>query len=162
MADLLGDGNIKATFVAGDGAIANISGPTAAELNGGVDLQTVITKEGLDISPEQAAVDNTALSSRAETEDAGTVKYTINLTYKRQQATVDDIGWTTLVPGTLGYLAVRRNMAHETAWAAGQEVEVYPVRCGTRNRQAPRLNEPQTVQQRMFNHTEADSDAVVA
>lgn len=162
MADLLGDGNVKVTFVAGDGAIASISAPTAAVLNAGIDLQTVITKEGLEINPEQSPVDNTSLASRAETEDGGTVKHEVTLTYKRQQASVDDIGWTTLVPGTLGYLAVRRNLAHETAWAAGQEVEVYPVRCGTRNRQAPRLNEPQTVQQRMWVHTEADDDAVVA
>jgi len=159
MADLLGDGNVKVTFVL---AVANVSLPTATELNGGTDLQTVITKEGLDIKPDQASVDNTALASTSETEDAGTTKYEITLTWKRQQATVDDIGYTTLVPGTLGYLCVRRNKAHDSSWAADDEAEVYPVRCGARMRQAPKLNEPQTVDQKLFNHTQADTEATVA
>lgn len=159
MADLLGDGNVKCTFVL---AVANIAAPTAAELNGGVDLQTVITKEGLDIKPDQSPVDNTALSSRAETEDAGTTKYEITLTWKKQQAEADDIAYTTLVPGTLGYLAVRRDRAHETAWAADDPAEIYPVRCGVYGRQPPKLNEPQVVEQKMFNHTAPDTEAVVA
>lgn len=158
-ADLLGDGNVKATFAL---SVASISAPTAAELNAGTDLQTVITKEGLDISPEQAAVDNTALSSTAETEDAGTVKHEITLTYKRKQNSGDDIGFNTLVPGTLGYLAVRRNLAHGTSWATGQEVEVYPVRVGTYMRQPPKLNEPQTIEQKLFVHEAADDTATVA
>lgn len=161
-ADLLGDGNVKVTFVAGDGTIPSISAPVAATLNAGQDLQTVITKEGLDISPEQSPVENTSLASTAETEDAGTVKHGVNVTYKRKAASVDDIGWNTLVPGTLGYLAVRRNLPHATAWAAGQEAEIYPVRCGTRKRQPPKLNEAQQVQQQMFVHTQADDNATVA
>lgn len=159
MSDLLGDGNVKATFVL---AVANISLPTATELNGGVDLQEVLTKEGLDIKPDQSSVDNTSLASRAETEDAGTTKYTITLTWKKQQAEADDVAFTALTPGTLGYLAVRRDRAHETAWAADQPVEIYPVRCGAFGRQPPKLNEPQTIEQKMFNHTEPDTEATVA
>src|SRR3954467_3391545 len=105
-ADLLGDGNVKVTFCL---TIANISAPTAAELNAGVDLQEWITKDGLGISPEQASVDNTALASRDETEDAGTVKYGIELTVKRKEDEVNDTGWDTLTDRQLGYLAVRRN-----------------------------------------------------
>jgi hypothetical protein len=90
MADLLGDGNVKVTFVLN---IADISAPTEAELAAGVDLQTVITKDGLNISPEQASVDNTALASRDETEDAGTVRYSLELTVKRQEDDLDDVGW---------------------------------------------------------------------
>lgn len=161
-ADLLGDGNVKVTFVTGDGSVASISAPTAAELNGGTDLQEYITKEGLDLSLDQSAVDNTALASRDETEDAGTTKVEIELTYKRKQTSGDDVAYNTLAPGTLGYLAIRRNMAHETAWAAGQDAELYPVRCGTRRRMPPKLNEPQQVAQKMFNHTAGDHDAVVA
>ncbi|GAA2860133.1 hypothetical protein [Nonomuraea rubra] len=158
-ADLLGDGNVKVTFCL---TIANISAPTAAELNAGVDLQEFITKDGLGISPEQAAVDNTALASRDETEDAGTVKYSIELTVKRKEVAVEDIGWDTLVDRQLGYLVVRRNMAHETAYAAGQNVEVYPVRCGRPNMQPPELNAAQRFVSKLFNHTTADADALVA
>jgi hypothetical protein len=67
-ADLLGDGMVKVSMVL---TVANISAPTAAELNAGTDLQEYITKEGLEISAEQTPVDNTALASVAETEDAG-------------------------------------------------------------------------------------------
>jgi hypothetical protein len=158
-ADLLGDGNVKVTFVL---TIANISAPTAAELNAGVDLQEYITKDGLKIEPDQAAVDNTALASRDETEDAGTVKYGIELTCKRKQNAVDDVAWNTLTDGQLGYLAVRRTMAHETAWAAGQEVEVYPVRCGRPNRQPPELNAAQKFMSKLFNHSSSDANSLVA
>lgn len=158
-ADLLGDGNVKVTFVT---TLSSISAPTATQLNAGVDLQEFITKEGLNIKPDQASVDNTALASRSETEDAGTVKHEIALTYKRKEQAVDDIAFNTLVPRTLGWLAVRRNLANETAWAALQEAEIYPVRCGTYMRQPPKLNEPQVVEQKMFNHEAADTEAVVA
>lgn len=159
MADLLGDGNVKVTFVI---TVADPENPTAAELNAGVDLQTLITKDGLDIAPDQASVDNTALASRTETEDAGTVSYKITVTAKRQQASVDDVAWNTLVDGQLGYLAVRRNLPHETAWAATQNGENYPVRCGRPNMQPPALNTPQRFVSKLFNHSEAFPDVTVA
>lgn len=159
MADLLGDGNVKVTFCL---TIANIAAPTAGELNAGVDLQEFITKDGLAINPEQASVDNTSLASRDETEDAGTVSYSIELTCKRKQAPDPDVAWETLTDGQLGFLAVRRTLPHETAWAAGQEVEVYPVRCGRPNRMPPELNAAQRFVSKLFNHTTADANATVA
>ncbi|MFN2636910.1 MAG: hypothetical protein ABR585_07790 [Gemmatimonadaceae bacterium] len=158
-ADLLGDGNVAAVFCL---TIANVSAPTAAECNAGVPLQEYITKDGLGIAPEQAAVDNTALASRDETEDAGTVKYTLELTVKRKEVAIEDIGYNTLVDRQLGYLVVRRNLPHETAFAAGQSVEVYPVRCGRPNMQPPELNAAQKFMSKLFNHSTADTDAVVA
>lgn len=158
-ADLLGDGMVKVTFCL---TLTSVSAPSATELNAGVDLQERITREGLDISPEQSPVDNTSLASTKETEDAGTVKESIEVTYKRAQNSVDDTAWNTLVPGTLGYLAIRRTKPHGDAWAAGDEAEIYPVRCGHPRRQPPRLNEPQTVIQKLYNHTEGDSNATVA
>lgn len=159
MADLLGDGNVKVTFCL---TVADISNPTAAELNAGVDLQTVITKDGLNIAPEQAAVDNTALASRDETEDAGTVKYSLELTVKRQEDPDDDIGWNTLTDRQLGFLAVRRNRAHEEDWEADDPAEIYPVRCGRPNMQPPELNAAQRFVSKLFNHTAPDTAASVA
>lgn len=158
-ADLLGDGNVKVTWCL---TIANISAPTAAELNAGVDLQEYITKDGLKIEPDQSAVDNTALASRDETEDAGTVKYGIELTVKRKELAINDVGWNTLTDRQLGYLAVRRNLAHETAWAASQHAEIYPARCGRPNMQPPELNAAQKFVSKLFNHTSPDPDALVA
>lgn len=159
MADLLGDGNVKVTYVL---ALSSITAPTAAQLNAGVDLQTVLTKEGLDIAPEQTAVDNTNLSSTSETERAGTTKYTINLTIKRQTTSLADIGYNTLVEGQDGFLAVRRNLPHDTVWAASQLCEIYPVQCGVQKDQPPKLNEPQTFMSQLFNHTAPETRATVA
>jgi hypothetical protein len=159
MADLLGDGNVKVTYVI---TLSSITAPTAAQLNAGVDLQTVLTKEGLDISPEQTAVDNTNLSSTSETERAGTTKYTINLTVKRQTTSLADIGYNTLVEGQDGFLCIRRNLPHDTAWAAAQLAEVYPVQCGVQKDQPPKLNEPQTFMSQLFNHTAPETRAIVA
>lgn len=158
-ADLLGDGNVKVTFAL---IVANISAPTASEANAGVDLQEYITKEGLDIKPDQSGVDNTALASRSETEDAGTTKYAIELTVKRKQVSGEDVGYNTLVAGTLGYLIVRRDKAHETSYATSDRVECYPVRCGTQMDDPPKLNENQTFKIKLFNHTAPDTRALVA
>lgn len=159
MADLLGDGNVKVTYVI---TLSSITAPTAAQLNAGVDLQTVLTKEGLDIAPEQTAVDNTNLSSTSETERAGTTKYTINLTVKRQTVALADIGYNTLVEGQDGFLCIRRNLPHDTVWAAAQLCEVYPVQCGVQKDQPPKLNEPQTFMSQLFNHTAPETRATVA
>jgi hypothetical protein len=159
MADLLGDGNVKVTYVI---TLSSITAPTAAQLNAGVDLQTVLTKEGLDIAPEQTAVDNTNLSSTSETERAGTTKYTINLTVKRQTTSLADIGYNTLVEGQDGFLCIRRNLPHDTAWSATQLAEVYPVQCGVQKDQPPKLNEPQTFMSQLFNHTAPETRAIVA
>ncbi|MFC5744831.1 hypothetical protein [Actinomadura rugatobispora] len=158
-ADLLGDGNVAVIFAL---SVASISAPTASECNGGTALQEFITKEGLQIEAEQEAVDNTALASRSETEDAGTTKYQIELTVKRKEVPAEDVGYNTLVAGQLGYLIVRRDKAHETTFAADDRVEVYPVRCGTQRDQPPELNTPQTFMIKLFNHTAPDTRAVVA
>lgn len=159
MSDLLGDGNVKATFCL---TLSSVNNPPAAECNAGVDLQEVITKEGLDITPAQASVDNTSLASRDETEDAGTVSYSLELTVKIQEDEEDDVGTTTLVDRQRGFLVVRRNRPWEDDYEAGDDVEVYPVRCGRRRKQPPALNTPQTFMSKLFNYRTADSEAVVA
>ena len=159
MADLLGDGNIKLTVVS---TLSSKSSPTATQLNAGIDIQAYVTKDGLDIKVDQSAVDNTALASRAETEDAGTTKYDASLTYKKQDTTLGDVAFNALSPGDLIWLAIRRDRANETAWAAGQPAEIFPARCGAYMRQPPKLNEPQLIEQKMFIYEQPDTEAVVA
>lgn len=156
--DLLGDGNIKVTVCL---TLSSTSSPPATELNAGVDIQELLTKDGLGISPEQAAVDTTSLASRSETERGGTAKHPTELTYKRKVLEANDIAFNTLTPGIDIYLAVRRNKAHETAWAADDDAEIYPLQCGIYKRQPSALNEVQKVVQTMFNHTDASTEAVV-
>ncbi|WP_431903631.1 hypothetical protein [Nonomuraea sp. bgisy101] len=158
-ADLLGDGNVKVTYCL---TLSSTSNPLASELNAGIDLQMLLTKDGLGIEPEQAPVDNTALGSRSETERGGTSKYAINLIYKRKKLVANDTAFTALVPKQDGFLAVRRDRDHEIPWTAGDPAEIYPIECGIRKRQPPVLNEPQRVAQQMFNHEDSDTEAVVA
>lgn len=157
--DLLGDGNVKVTVCL---TLSSATSPPATELNAGVDIQTLLTKDGLGLDPDQNSVDNGSLASRSNTSRAGTATYPIQLTYKRKQLEADDVAYTTLVPGADFYLAVRRNTAHETAWTAGDPAEIYPVQAGIYKYQPPVLDEVQKVMQQMFNHTDPVTEATVA
>lgn len=157
--DLLGDGMIKVTYLL---TLSSISSPPAAELNAGVDLQEYILKDGLGIEPDQSPVDNTSLASKSETERAGTTKYSIAVTCKRKLASGEDVAYNTLVPMQDGYLAVRRTKDNELVWVATDEAEIYPIQNGKRMKQQTALNEVQKFISKLFNHTDADIDAVVA
>lgn len=159
MSDLLADGNIKVTWTPG---VANISAPTVSELTAGVDLEHVITLDGLDIKGETASVDNTALASTDDTEEPGRVSYTIDITAKRKDTSSEDVGWNTLTDRALGFLVVRRSTAASTPWTVGQPCEVYPARCGRPIMNAPEKNSAQKFQVKLFNNVAADDRAVVA
>ena len=160
-ADLLADGNIKATWAV---TIANITAPTVAELTAGsaVDLECFITLDGLDIKGDTASVDNTALCSTDDTEEPGRVSYNIELTVKRKEVAVEDKGWNTLVDRALGYLVVRRSTSASTAWTIGQPCEVYPVRCGRPIMEQPEKNSAQKFKVKLFNNSAAEDRATVA
>lgn len=161
MADLLADGNIKVTWAP---AVANVAAPTVAELTAGsaVDLECLITLDGLDIKGDTASVDNTALCSTDDTEEPGRVSYNIELTVKRKDNTGEDKGWNTLTDRALGYLVVRRNVAATTAWTAGQPCEVYPSRCGRPIMDAPEKNSAQKFKVKLFNNSRSNDRATVA
>lgn len=157
--DLLGDGMIKVTYLP---TLSSVSNPPAAELEAGVHLQKYIIKDGLGIEPDQSPVDNSSLASKSETERAGTPKYAIALTCKRKKVSAEDIAWNTLVEFQDGYLAVRRTKDEALPWVATDEAEIYPVQNGIRMRQQTGFNEVQKFISKLFNHSDADVNAVVA
>ncbi|WP_214327845.1 phage tail tube protein [Nonomuraea sediminis] len=157
--DLLGDGMIKVTICA---TLSSVSNPPASELNAGIDIQDYIMKDGLGIEPDQASVDNTSLASKSDTERAGTPSYKIEIMGKRKKPPTPDVGYNTLAPGQDVYCAVRRNKDNALPWVAGDEAEVYPVETGIRQKQQTARNEVQKFKSKLFNHTDADIDAVVA
>jgi hypothetical protein len=161
MADLLADGNIKVTWAP---SIANIDAPTVAELTAGsaVDLECLITLDGLDIKGDTASVDNTALCSTDDTEEPGRVSYQIEITAKRKDSDAEDKAWNTLTDRALGNLVVRRTLPSTTAWAADQPCEVYPGRCGRPIMDAPEKNSAQTFKVKIFNNSKASDRSVVA
>lgn len=137
MADVLADGMTRVSWV---GAIANINQPTVSELNAGLLLQQVITPDGLlGFEASTAEVDNSALASTFDTKTIGRDSYSgTGLRMKKQ--TAPDTARNTMTRGTSGFIVIRRDLAEETAWAASQPVEVYPVICGRRKELAPEAN----------------------
>lgn len=138
MADLISDGKTRVAWAA---TIANINAPTVAELTAAADYTQRITPDGLKIDPSTADVDTSSLASKFDTKTAGRVGYDTELTFKRGDNPTDDAPYSTLKYGVSGFLVVRRGLAYETAWAASQKVEVYPVICGEPQNTSPAANE---------------------
>ncbi|MFB4285704.1 hypothetical protein ACBJ59_61330 [Nonomuraea sp. MTCD27] len=157
--DLLGDGFYKVTICT---ALSSVSSPPAAQLNAGVDIQSCVMRDGLQIEPNQEGADNSSLASKGPTQRAGSPSYSINLLCKKKKLTIEDIAYNTLVPGMDVWLAVRRNRPNAEPWEAGDPAEIYPVQCGLRKPQQTQWNEVQKFLSTMFNYADADIDAVVA
>lgn len=132
MTKMLADGNVKVTYML---ACANIAAPdVSSELLAGssLDLECLITADGLNISVDEAVVALPALCETFDAESPGRAKYAIDLTCFRHVETVQDKAWTTLVRGLPGFLAIRYGVAVTTAWTAGDKALVFPVTFGQR------------------------------
>lgn len=157
MSDLLTDGMTRVTWCA---SIANIHAPTAAELNAGTSLETLITPDGLKIDSSTDSVDTSSLASTFSTSSAGRSKFDIALTFKRQ--TPVDTAFNLFPYRTSGYLVVRRNTTVATAWTTGQVIEVYPIQTGRRQLVSPAANEVARFISPMMVTSDADDAAVIA
>ena len=116
MADFAVDGKIKVSFVP---TISSTSAPTVAELNAGTALQSYLTPDGLEISPNESEVDATVLSSTFDLTTPGRLKFDITLTGKKQaQGDTDTVHDALDSRSTAGYLVVRYGVATTTDWAA--------------------------------------------
>lgn len=132
MTKMLADGNVKVTYVV---SIANLAAPDASsELLAGssLDLECLITADGLNISVDEAVVALPALCETFDAESPGRAKYAIDLTCFRHNETVQDKAWTTLVRGLSGFLAIRYGVAVTTPWTAADKALVFPVTFGQR------------------------------
>lgn len=136
MADILGDGAIKVGFLT---TCADPAAPTAAEVAAGVDLETFITPDGLQIATTTDAVDASSIASNQYSEIPGRRKDDIVLTFKSQGDSAAP--WTTFASRAPGYLVVRYGVDSGTDWAAAQTVDVYPVTAGDRQRIPVAANE---------------------
>jgi hypothetical protein len=159
MAKMLADGNVKVAYVP---TIADISAPTATELNAGTDLECLITADGLSISVDEAVVALPALCETFDAESPGRAKYAIDLTAYRHSATVDDVAWTLLLRGLSGFLAVRYGVDVNTAWTAAQNALVFPGTAGERKPNPTTANGGVTFGSRWYVTEQPELDAVVA
>ena len=137
MSDIPADGNIRVAWVP---TIANISGPTVAELNAGTLLTDKIAGDGLvGFEATTGEIDTSSLASTFDTKSIGRDEFSgTMLRLKKQTGT--DTAYNLLVRGTEGYVVIRRDIAFDVAWAEGQAVEVYPAVCGRERLLPPEKN----------------------
>lgn len=138
------DGNYLVTWV---DTIANMAAPTVAELTAGIALECQITPDGLSREASDETVDTSRLCSTFTTQLVGRTSFELSVTLVRHETVVSgntDEAYDTLSKLKTGFLTVRDNKSAETAYAIGDEVEVYPVQCGTRSKSTPAANELQT------------------
>lgn len=138
MVDSLSDGRTRVYSVP---SISNIAAPTVAELNAGVQLEPLITADGLmGFQPDTAEVDTSALNSTFNTKLPGRASFSGTGLRLKKQTGVDTV-YNTLINGFATNIVIRRDISSTTAWAAGQAVEVYPGQCGEVKNLDPAPNE---------------------
>lgn len=160
MADVFADGQVRVAYVA---AISNIAAPTVAELNAGILLQSTLTADGLvGFEATTAEVDTSSLASTFSTKSIGRDEYSGTLLRLKKQTVGADTVRSTLSRATTGYIVIRRGIAETTAWAAAQQVEVYPIICGRRKELTPTMNSTMKYEVPVPVTSAPNPDAVVA
>lgn len=130
MARYIGAGNTEVVYVA---AIVNTAAPTAAEINGGVDLTGFMTDGGAATPLDGSTVNIADMSSRFNKTQAGTFGGQ-TLTAEFFRDTVTDTAYTTLPRDTDGYLVFsREGFATAGTAVSGDKVDVWPITVISRN-----------------------------
>lgn len=138
MADIIIDGNVKVWEVE---TIADISAPTVSELNAGQQLEDIMTPDGLvGFEPDTADVDNSSLDSTDDTNLPGRSSFSGTMLRLKKQSQTGDTVYDLLERNYETHVVVRQGMTAGDAWAASQEVRVYPVKCGQVRNLPPEAN----------------------
>jgi hypothetical protein len=128
------DGNVRVDWVT---AIAIMTAPDlSSELASLVALTEYLTEDGFNPALSQDSVEDRRLSTTENFQRPGRKTRTLNLTYVWQQqgSPTDNLAYSTLVEGAVGFLVVRYQTAYTTAYAVAQKVDIWPVQCGGRTR----------------------------
>lgn len=131
------DGNMKVTWVAGASSIADIEAPTTAELNEGTEISCALQKGGWTGSPTFNTVEAARVCETFDAQAQGTWSATPTGTFFRDNVPGSDTAWNLWEHGDDGFMVIRYGKAYNTAWADGDEVEVWPVQSSE-----PVMNEP--------------------
>src|SRR5688500_4314753 len=116
------DGMLRVDIVT---TIANIAAPTAAELNAGTHITSLLSKDGLTTPADQNNVDFGTPAETFNAQGVGTWGGAIEMTGLREN--VADALWNIVTYGLERYVVVRRGVPTASVYAASQKVEVYPV-----------------------------------
>lgn len=133
--------------------IADTVAPTAVILNGvtTIDLSCYLTGDGFTPGLDEQTISDPRLCETETFEQPGRSSRSLSLTYiNNSNPAKDNEAYETLVPGTAGYIVRREGKAFDTAFAASDEVEVWPVTAGKRSKLPPEANSVLRVTQKMF------------
>lgn len=140
------EGNVSVVFVAG--GVANPSSPTLAEITGGVELSGFIKGGTFSPTGDQATGDDRRLASRETYQVLGRVsrgfddvQYVYNPQELGTPGHADNAAYEALTEGTQGDLIVRWGVDADTAYAAGDVVDVTPIEAGARRKVGPAEND---------------------
>lgn len=160
------DGNVKVMWVP---AIADTTEPILAEVNaaGALDLTCFIPAGAFSPNGDVTSIEDPRLCSRQVFEDFGSFSYSIDeIQYVVDPQDTSPSGGNAaalkLVPNTAGFLVIRWGAAYETAFAADDVVDVYPVKCGPQIKSAPERNSKLKARQKLYVTGPAYMDVEVA
>lgn len=144
------DGNVKVVFAP---ALADPAAPTTAELSGaGVqDLSCYLTADGWTPGLDEQVVSDDRLCDTQTYEAPGRHTRSLSIKYVDNPTdTANNAAYSTLVPGTKGFLVVRRGVPYGQAFAAGDVVDVWPITAGQYDKQPPEANSTLKTAQKAF------------
>lgn len=144
------DGNVKVAFAP---ALADPSAPTTTELTGAgvIDLSCYLTADGWTPGLDEQVVSDDRLCDTQTFEQPGRHSRTLAIKYVDNPTDdTNNLAYTTLVPGTVGYLVVRRGAPYDQAFAAGDKVDVWPIKAGQYDKQPPEANSTLKTAQKAF------------
>lgn len=145
------NGTMLALFVP---TIANyMAGPTLAELTDPavIDLTPYIVGDGFTPETSENNVEDPRLCSKQIYEARGDFTDSLEIVYTfNPSSPSDDEARAGLPAGTRGFLVVRWAVDYETALAAGQEVDIYPVEMGVQRKRPPSRNGVHAITQKPF------------
>lgn len=130
------DGNVRVARLT---EVADLSGPTTTELNGGIDLSELLPKDGWQPSTNTNSVEAGKLSQSYDASVPGTWGGEVQATFFRYSTVEEDIAWNLFDYGDAGFLVIRYGLPYDLAWADGQPVEVWPYICNK-----PQMNQTAT------------------
>lgn len=154
------DGNIRAAFC----TTLTPGAPTATQLNNGVDLSYYLTPDGLTPNFDEQEITDDRMADTQTFQQRGRVKKTLEtLRYVfNPNSAPDNLAYSSMPKGTNGYVVLRYGISADTAFAAGQKVDVWPITCGERQKEPGEANSVLRIRQRVFVTNTVGEDVTVA
>lgn len=155
------DGALKVAWVP---TIADTDNPTVAELTAGgvVDLSCYLAAGGFTPGTDEQVITDDRLCSRQTFERPGRYTDSLELMYVHNpDSPGNNVAYTTLTYLTTGYIVTRWGVAYETAFTAGDIVDVIPAQAGIQRKSPPEANSVLKVAQKIFITGAVERDAVV-